>query len=584
MMKKLSYQKLLFSIICCMLILSSSTMSVISEESNTSIEWVVMIYLNGDNKLSAAQQQILQQIRNIGSTDAVIFTILIDSDQLDDTKLYYVVDKTLTTQTWPSESDMSNADTLKSFVHKVKTDIVSNKYGLIISSNKGSGWQGVSWDDHGDGLMITMPELSQSLCDVTDNGKDPLDLIAIETCLGGNLEIIYQLRSFCEVYVGYADCGIIGDWPFDDSLTLMKNEPDMSGIDFAKAIVNTFEPRHVPAYKLHTVMGATDTACVEQIGTNLDLLAKFFINDMDIYRNAIETALHTTRIYGEMWGITYYRDISHFLDLLEIDSNEFRSIKNSILTSISTSVIDKAHLPEDISCGFNIYLPQTKGDYNNALRYESGSLPSAYEETFFAEDTSWDEFLKTYLDIYENTPPSLPLIDGPLKGKSGSSYEYQVVSTDIDNDNIRYCIDWGDSSKETWTKPTPSGTIVTISHIWNKTGTYTVKAKAKDDGQAETEWATLEVSMPRPHITILSKPYIALLGKIRDIEEDQFNGFRFLPVNILYIGLNEENRYFFNTLDEQSGGFPCCGYIDRDDFRGIITSSLICGIWFMDIT
>jgi len=582
MMKRSSYQKILFSIICSLLILSSS-MSVISKESNASIDWVVMIYLNGDNKLSAAQQQILQQIQNVGSTEAVIFTILIDGDQLDDTRLYYVEDKTLTPQTWPSESDMSSADTLKSFIHKVKTDLVSNRYGLIISSNKGCGWQGVSWDDHGDGLMITMPELGQALSDVTDNGKDPLDLIAIETCLGGNLEIIYQLRSFCEVYVGYADCGLIGDWPFDDSLTLLKNEPDMPGIDFAKAIVNTFEPRHVPAYKLHTVIGATDTSCVEQIGTNLDLLAKFFINDIDLYRNAIETALHTTRIYGEMWGITYYRDISHFLDLLEIDSNEFNSIKNTIQTSISTCVIDKAHLPDDISCGFNIYLPQTKGDYNNALRYESGTLPSPYEETFFAEDTSWDEFLKTYLDIYENTPPSLPLIDGPSKGKAGSSYEYHIVSTDNEGDNIRYYIDWGDSSEETWTPPSPSGTIVTVPHTWNETGAYSIKVKAKDEGQAETQWATLEVSMPCPYTTILPRPYMILLGKIRDIEEDQFHGFRFLPVNILYIGSNEENRYFLNTLDERSGGFPCCGYIDRDDFRGILTSSFICGIWFIDL-
>ena len=63
-----------------------STIALSQQLSTTSSEWTVMIYLNGDNKLSAAQIQELQLIKNVGSTEQVILTVLIDGDQEGDTE------------------------------------------------------------------------------------------------------------------------------------------------------------------------------------------------------------------------------------------------------------------------------------------------------------------------------------------------------------------------------------------------------------------------------------------------------------------------------------------------------------------
>ena len=558
-----------------------STIALSQQLSTTSSEWTVMIYLNGDNKLSAAQIQELQLIKNVGSTEQVILTVLIDGDQEGDTELYYIEDTVLEKQDWPIESDMSNADTIKEFVEKVRADKPSEKYGLIISSNKGSGWQGVCWDDHGDGIMITMPELTDALKDITNNGADPLDTLAIETCLGGNFEVIYQLQSFCDVYVGYADCGLIGDWPFSVSLTELRNDPSLSGIGFATAIIDAFAPRSVPSYKLKTALGATDTSEVNQIKEGLDDLASYFMNDIGSYRDEILNALESTRVYGELWGIDYFIDISHFLDNIDIDSAEFQTMKNSIQTNIEHAVITKAHVDGDNCCGFNMYFPQKKGDYNNALRYESGELPSPYEETAFAIDTVWDEFLKSLLELNDNTAPSAPTIEGPARGKAETAYEYSFVATDPDGDDLRYCIDWGDGSSELWTGYYSSGETATISHTWNETGTYTIKVKVKDEGQIETEWVSLEVSMPHSRSIQISNSFMVLFGSIRDIEEDQRLGFRFLPVHVVNIGHTTEDGCYMVTMDETEGGFPCCGYIKSDDFKGIITQSFICGIWLI---
>ena len=98
----------------------------------------------------------------------------------------------------------------------------------------------------------------------------------------------------------------------------------------------------------------------------------------------------------------------------------------------------------------------------------------------------------------ENGPPDVPDITGPTSGTAGEEYEYSFVTTDPNGgDDVYFWIDWGDESFEEWIGPYESGEEVKVSHTWDEEGTYTIKAKAKDVYDAESDWGTLEVSMPR---------------------------------------------------------------------------------------
>ena len=108
-------------------------------------------------------------------------------------------------------------------------------------------------------------------------------------------------------------------------------------------------------------------------------------------------------------------------------------------------------------------------------------------------------------NIVLNNPPSKPTIDGPSSGTTGTEYEYQICSTDPDGDDITYCMDWGDGAGEVCIGPFPSGTFVTEKHTWSSDDTYTIKVKARDINLEESDWATLEVKMPK------SKPYFNTL-------------------------------------------------------------------------
>jgi carboxypeptidase T len=112
----------------------------------------------------------------------------------------------------------------------------------------------------------------------------------------------------------------------------------------------------------------------------------------------------------------------------------------------------------------------------------------------------WGDFStlkKITVEIGENDPPFIVNIDGPANGKAGISHDYIFTTTDPNEHNIYYYIEWGDGEVEDWTGPYLSGEELKVSHTWAEQGRYIIRAKAKDLYNAEGPWGTLSVTMPR---------------------------------------------------------------------------------------
>jgi hypothetical protein len=101
---------------------------------------------------------------------------------------------------------------------------------------------------------------------------------------------------------------------------------------------------------------------------------------------------------------------------------------------------------------------------------------------------------------FPNDPPGAPTIEGPSTGKPGSIYRYILETTDPDNDDVYYYVDWGDGQMEEWIGPYDSGEQAIVTHSWEDQGTYIIQVKARDIYEAESEWTTLEISMPQNRV------------------------------------------------------------------------------------
>jgi len=96
-----------------------------------------------------------------------------------------------------------------------------------------------------------------------------------------------------------------------------------------------------------------------------------------------------------------------------------------------------------------------------------------------------------------NNPPNKPNINGNTNGKVGIEYNYKFETIDPEETPVWYMIDWGDGATSGWIGPYKSEQKVTLSHTWTRKNTYTIKAKAKDPYNTESDWAEFIVSMLR---------------------------------------------------------------------------------------
>ncbi len=88
-----------------------------------------------------------------------------------------------------------------------------------------------------------------------------------------------------------------------------------------------------------------------------------------------------------------------------------------------------------------------------------------------------------------NRPPKAPTISGPATGNVNSPIDFTFRTTDPNNDDVAYQISWGDGLMETWTLYFPSGQDIPKTHIYSKSGNYSVMAKAKDIKEKESKWS-----------------------------------------------------------------------------------------------
>jgi len=181
---------------------------------------------------------------------------------------------------------------------------------------------------------------------------------------------------------------------------------------------------------------------------------------------------------------------------------------------------------EEIDVYVNARLYWTGGDPNSGdtIKYDvyfgtSNPPPKVYdnlsgtiynpgemeiETTYYWKIVSWDSqglsnpgnIWQFTTELEPNQEPDAPNIDGEENGKYGEEYEYTFSAEDPEGSEIYLWIEWGDGSIEEWIGPYDSEEIVTLSHTWDEEGEYTIKAKAKDIKEAESDWGYLDIEMP----------------------------------------------------------------------------------------
>jgi len=153
---------------------------------------------------------------------------------------------------------------------------------------------------------------------------------------------------------------------------------------------------------------------------------------------------------------------------------------------------------------------------------------------------------QTFAVIYEgaNLPPYPPTVSGPQTGSKNIDYDYTAVSTDDDDDQLKYIFDWDDATTKT-TGFYANGTAVTESHNWSSAGVYTIKVKASDNA---TESGTTS------YVVLIDAIWVKTIGYLMDTNGDgTYDSFYSNETGATTATDKQDDGTYYINSDEDSG-------------------------------
>ena len=370
-------------------------------------EWTVMVYLDADNNLESAGIDDINEMEMVGSTsevnivvqvDRVPYSVLASSNQgyADDTsngnwtttRRYYITqdfDPILINSPLKIdlvELNMGDPQTLVDFASWAAINYPAKKYLLVIW-NHGGGFRSlnlakdIAWDDTNGGDKITMSELEDALSMISAQIGKNIDLVGMDACLMAMTEVAYQIKDYADILVTSEESEPEGGWPYDTILSQLTSNPSLTPTQLATNIVDDYIFTYPTTY---VTQSAIDLSYMDTLTGQLSNLAFGIMSDFSTPKYQYILAAASSQHYSDYDFIDLYDLCNNIFD--HSNSLEIKNMAIIIQQTLNSAVIKSGYSGVGVSRsrGLSIYFPYYYYD-------------SYYNNTNFAQDTSWNEML-----------------------------------------------------------------------------------------------------------------------------------------------------------------------------------------------
>jgi hypothetical protein len=408
-----------------------------SPDTRGTANWLTVHYVSMDNNLDAfgEWQADLNSLEMVGSSPESQHIALYDGDEDGDTVVQYVIEGGVEEtpsdqmdQGWDAEMNLGDPETLSAFIVWAATEYPAENICLVLN-NHGGGWFGICWDDT-DEDYLTPGEVAEALEAVEYSLGRQVNVIITYACLMASTEFAYEISGHADYLIGSEtfswgsevlgpDEYLIGNYPFDAIWGPVKDNPLMTPKEFAIHVVEAFQmygPWNAPEmyvyrdYSSDTV-SAIDLNAIPALVMAVDKLGLELERSVTSVGKTLSHAQLINRVIGSPQEPEEYCTESFsgqpdyigqgtfvnydLLDLVEqLDKCDIRglcedSTLNEVRDAAGAAILAERHGTDESlghhvdAHGLSIWLP-----------YRSSEYRDSYETTSFAQDTSWDEFLK----------------------------------------------------------------------------------------------------------------------------------------------------------------------------------------------
>ena len=324
----------------------------------------------------------------------IVLSILIDVDhdqgylQGGKATWFFTEEGLLERKTVLGNRDMGQVSTYNDFMEMISKK-VPHEHSLLLLEGHGEGIGGLMIEKNKD--RITLQEFKQI--------GTSFDLITMASCLMGQLEVNYDLRTKTDYVVASELEMRMDGFSYGEVLNFMFKSPDITAKDLALKFVDT--------YKYETI-SLIDTTKLDPLVKAVDVLGETLVigfqsKDPDFIEGIRKSVLATSYVRS---GKPYI-DITDFSKelLKNMSKEEIKTAAQQVIYASNNAVIKnvvnrnvpafpKGDATTTEYHGLSIFFWEHTTSGEAKRMYDE--IENSYKETDFAKETKWIDFVKLY--------------------------------------------------------------------------------------------------------------------------------------------------------------------------------------------
>ncbi|HIH01989.1 TPA: hypothetical protein HA259_07995 [Thermoplasmata archaeon] len=274
--------------------------------------WTVMVYMAADtenalpwemdiNELEAADQvdgtNIIALVDPEGLANSMLLRIEHDDNYFDPTIVSTELDDDGAVIPGGGEVNTGSPATLRDFIVYSSTAYPAENLVLVMWGH-GAGWRGLCPD----GLdILTLPELRSALTMTNEAIGRGLDLVILDTCSGGTLELAVEISDYADLLVASEVLVPSTGLPYMQIMDTIAWDPTQTPRDFAEELVERYIDWTASAIEYSTSMGLFDLDTVEGVVERLDRLSELGLGFDRLYHEEMSASLLECEFSEDEW-------------------------------------------------------------------------------------------------------------------------------------------------------------------------------------------------------------------------------------------------------------------------------------------
>lgn len=353
-------------------------------------EWTFAVFLNADNNLDRFGVEDQEEMSRVGSNENVNIVTLIDRER-GPAQINYIEKGKIKKIKDMGELDMGDYKELVKFCKFVKENYPAKHY-MIGIWNHGSGWKaktdknvvrGVSYDDSSNN-HITTNQLTTATKLCAEALGQKIDVINMDCCLMGMVEVAYAIKDNCNYFVGSEEVEAGKGTPYDDVLVALKAGTTPKA--FANHWVNAYAKSYQGGSQGRddSTQSAIDLSKVDGLVDSINGFAKAVMSGK--YADKVVSAVDKTVKFEYPENIDLLHFMKNFKPLVKGDSSVTTAIEKVEAAAKAAIINNKTtgrssyNRYKDAE-GIAIYLPQRLG------------LEPKYSDLGFSKNSMWDDMI-----------------------------------------------------------------------------------------------------------------------------------------------------------------------------------------------